>query len=315
MPSLNRRRVTSSTPALQNCNPTPNNNIFKVLWELKKRGNSPHTIKNVSKLLHLLDKHTDLDKPETVRGYLAQVDRRAGYKRNLTFAYNVYCLHYKIQWDKPIYYQNAKLPKIPQEKQIDMIKANSPEKLALAISISKDTGLRPVEAMRLRLRDVDITNQAIYPQTAKHGSARVLKIATETRQLLNLYLSKRDIANNDTIFGTWTSETYGKWFRHYRNKLAKKLNDATLKTIRLYDLRHFFATMLYHKTKDIMYVKQQLGHRKLETTMVYTQLIHFHDDNYTSAVANTVEKATKLIENGFEYVTEMEGLKLFRKRK
>ena len=296
--------------------PDPSNEkIFAVLWELKKRGNSPHTIKNVAKLLQLLDKHTDLDKPDTIRGYLANLDRRAGYKRNLAFAYNIYCLHYKLTWEKPKYYQNAKLPKIPQETKIDMIKANAPEKLALAISISKETGLRPVEAMRLRLRDIDITNKTIYPQTAKHGSARILKITTETQQLLTIYLTKRNIALNDKVFEAWTSDTYGKWFRHYRNKLAKKLNDQSFKTIRLYDLRHFFATKLYHQTKDILFVKQQLGHRKLQTTLIYTQLIHFHDDEYTSAVANTVEKATQLIDNGFEYVTEMDGLKLFRKRK
>jgi len=312
---MNKRRVTTSAPPIQTRNPTTNDKIFQVLWELKKRGNSPHTIRNVSKLLTLLDKHTDLDKPETVRGYLAQLDRRNGYKKNLAFAYNTYCHQHELTWNKPKYYQNAKLPKIPQENKIDMIRANASEKLALAISISKETGLRPVEAMRLRLRDIDIENRTIYPQTAKHGSARILKISSETTALLKQYLGKRCIALNDNIFGTWTSEAYGKYFRHYRNKTAKKLNDQTLKTIRLYDLRHFFATKLYHQTKDILYVKQQLGHRKLETTLVYTQLINFHDDEYTSAVANTVEKAAKLIESGFEYVTEMNELKLFRKRK
>jgi len=39
------------------------------------------------------------------------------------------------------------------------------------------------------------------------------------------------------------------------------------------------------------------------------------DDNYTCKVANNIEQATDFIENGFEYVTEMDGLKLFRKRK
>ena len=39
------------------------------------------------------------------------------------------------------------------------------------------------------------------------------------------------------------------------------------------------------------------------------------DDNYACKVAQNVEQATELIENGFEYVTEIDGLKLFRKRK
>ncbi len=39
------------------------------------------------------------------------------------------------------------------------------------------------------------------------------------------------------------------------------------------------------------------------------------DKEYTVKTAKTAEEARKLIENGFEYVTEMDGLKLFRKRK
>lgn len=138
----------------------------------------------------------------------------------------------------------------------------------------------------------------------------------KTLDVLNKYLASRDIAGNYLIFGTWNSDIYGKWFRHHRNKTAEKMKDPAIKGIRLYDLRHFFANMTYHKTRDILFTKQQMGHRKIETTLIYTQLLQFEkDDNYTCKIAQTVEQATDLIENGFEYVTEMDGLRLFRKRK
>jgi len=38
-------------------------------------------------------------------------------------------------------------------------------------------------------------------------------------------------------------------------------------------------------------------------------------DEYICEVARTVNEATKLIEAGFEYVCEIEGARLFRKRK
>ncbi len=38
-------------------------------------------------------------------------------------------------------------------------------------------------------------------------------------------------------------------------------------------------------------------------------------EEYTVKVASTVEEACKLLEVGFEYVTEFDGKKLFRKRK
>jgi hypothetical protein len=38
-------------------------------------------------------------------------------------------------------------------------------------------------------------------------------------------------------------------------------------------------------------------------------------DEYLVKTAATVEEVCKLLEVGFEYVTEVEGVKLFRKRK
>jgi len=247
---------------------------------------------------------------------VATLDRKDGYKRNLIMAYEHYVKLYGLTWTKPKYQENAKMPKIPLEAKIEAIMANASLKTATAIAISRDTGLRPVELMRITFRSVDLANGAIYPETAKHGSPRVLKLKNATLNMLNKYLANRNMAVNDKIFGTWNSDRYGERFRHYRNRTAEKLQDPSIKGIRLYDLRHYFATMTYHKTRDILFTKQQMGHRKIETTLIYTQLLQFDkDDNYTCKVAQNVEQATELIENGFEYVTEIDGLKLFRKRK
>jgi hypothetical protein len=41
----------------------------------------------------------------------------------------------------------------------------------------------------------------------------------------------------------------------------------------------------------------------------------FQKDEYHCSIAHNTDEAVDLIENGFEYVTEMDGVKLFRKRK
>jgi integrase len=203
-----------------------------------------------------------------------------------------------------------------EESQIKLIMANSFIKLRAAIAISKDTGMRPVELMRLTLRNIDLQQGVVYPETAKHGSPRALKLSNETLNILNKYIASWNVPFDAHLFGKWTSEQYSKYFRIYRNVTAEKMQDPSIKSIRLYDLRHYFATMTYHRTKDLLFTKQQMGHRKIETTLIYTQLLQFDkDDNYTCKVAQNIEQATDLIENGFEYVTEMDGLKLFRKRK
>lgn len=59
-----------------------------------------------------------------------------------------------------------------------------------------------------------------------------------------------------------------------------------------------------------------LGHKRLENTLVYTHLVSFDEsEGYTCRVAKNLNEASVLIEGGFEYVTEMDGVKLFRKRK
>jgi len=62
-------------------------------------------------------------------------------------------------------------------------------------------------------------------------------------------------------------------------------------------------------------VKKLLGHKKIENTMKYTQLIQFKDNEYDVATAQTVEEAKNLLSAGFEHVTEMHGIMLFRKPK
>jgi hypothetical protein len=73
--------------------------------------------------------------------------------------------------------------------------------------------------------------------------------------------------------------------------------------------------MEYHKTRDILHVMSLLGHRNIESTLVYTHLISFESDGFHSAVADTVEEARKLLEQGFEYVCPKDDIMLFRKRK
>jgi hypothetical protein len=44
-------------------------------------------------------------------------------------------------------------------------------------------------------------------------------------------------------------------------------------------------------------------------------MVQFKKEEYCSATATTIEDAQKLVEAGFEYVTEIDGVTLFRKRK
>jgi hypothetical protein len=84
-------------------------------------------------------------------------------------------------------------------------------------------------------------------------------------------------------------------------------------------LRHWKATTLYHQTKGILYVKNFLGHKRIENTLLYIQLAEVifkeQNDEFTVKVAKTPEEACSLAEVGFEKFDEFNGLHLHRKRK
>ncbi len=52
-----------------------------------------------------------------------------------------------------------------------------------------------------------------------------------------------------------------------------------------------------------MHIMKMFGHRNIQNTLLYTQLVSFESDEFHTTVAENVEKACKLIEAGFEYVT------------
>ena len=77
--------------------------------------------------------------------------------------------------------------------------------------------------------------------------------------------------------------------------------------------------MLYHETKDLIYVKEFLGHRKVETTLLYIQLAKAifkeTNDEFTVRVTKDPSEIQSLLEVGFQYICEKDGLLYFRKRK
>ena len=105
-------------------------------------------------------------------------------------------------------------------------------------------------------------------------------------------------------------------FERHRKRTAHKLGNPRLLRITFHTLRHWKATTEYHKTKDILHVMKLLGHKSIKNTLIYTQLVKFEEeDQFVCKVAKTPKEIRKLIENGFQYICEQEGLKFFRKRK
>ena len=93
------------------------------------------------------------------------------------------------------------------------------------------------------------------------------------------------------------------------------LGSPDLDRIQLKTFRHYKGTMEYHKTKDILHVMRTLGHKNIKNTLVYTHLIDFKAEEYTTKLTTDAEEASKLIEAGFEYVLTTPNLQMISKNR
>jgi len=287
--------------------------MFQVLWQMKKDGYSENTIEPIGRRLGNLAKHADLSNPDEVKEHIAKAEWSNGYKENLVNAYNHYAVFHGLSWKKPKYRRAFSIKKLPLESDIDLIISYTKTRNRAAFKLIKECGLRPIEVSNLTLKQTDLNSGRIYPETAKGGEARVLKLKSETLALLKQLVSTETFSLKEKVFPC--SKTLQKNWNKLRNKIAERLGKPELKQIRLYDLRHFYGTMLYQKTKDIVHVQRKMGHRSIKNTLIYIDLVDFKNEEYISKVAHKPEEIQELIESGFEYICQKGGLAFFRKRK
>jgi len=109
--------------------------------------------------------------------------------------------------------------------------------------------------------------------------------------------------------------TFRKNVMFHRKRIAHKLQNPRIERITFHTLRHLYGIMEYHKNKEIPCVEESLGHRSITSTLIYTHLVNFEGDEYHTATSKSLKEDEELLKAGFEYVTEREGVKIYKKRK
>jgi integrase len=222
----------------------------------------------------------------------------------------------QIRFEKPRYRRIDKIPFIPSQLEVDQLIAGVGKKMSTFLRLLSETGMRVGEAWNLKWTDIDCERAVVNVTPEKGSNARQLKISNQLIAIMNQLPRKQEpIFRNPSVDPIRSLKCHRKNFEKQRRRVADRLQNPRIQAISFKSLRHWKATTEYHKTRDILHVMTILGHKNIQNTLVYTHLIKFEGDEYVCKIAKTVDDAKVMVEDGFDYVTDIEGMKLFRKRK
>ena len=247
----------------------------KLVNELKIRGYSRKTIR--SYLFHV-EKYigSGLNPKEFL---LQMVDRQKSKStiRVAGFAVKFYLKHVENKADGSINAEINKIPNIKSEKKLpeilskkeieDMVLTTKNLKHRLIIQMIYAAGLRAGEVINIQWKDIDFGRNTIHIKLAKGAKDRVVMLSSRLKKGLLMLTKERD----GMIFKSSRDRKYSL------GSIEKIVKNAALKAgikkkITPHSLRHSFATHLLEKGTDIRYIKELLGHARVETTMIYTKV-------------------------------------------
>jgi len=287
--------------------------IVTFAFWMKKNGYAENTITRRVRILSMLVKRgANLFDPESVKATIAKQDSWNNKTKEISVeAYSCFLKMAGGSWDPPKFMKVEKTPFLPTLEEALSLILGCNRKLSTFLQLLYETGARSGEVWQLSWTDFNFEKGTVSISPEKGGKPRTLKIS----QKLIAMLKGLQSWNTEQKPFNGSLRHFARTFRRQRAKTAEKLKNPRLKKITFHTFRHLKATLLYHATKDLILVKETLGHRSIQSTMIYTQLINFEEDEYICKVARTLKEAAELIESGFEYVTDFENAKLFRKRK
>ena len=291
--------------------------ILQYGWWLKKDGKSDSTIESRVKLLQVLTRRgANLYDPESIKETIANQTWSNGRKNNAVDAYSSYLKMVGGKWQPPLYITVRKIPFIPKETEIDQLIAGCSKRMATFLQVLKETGARCGEIWPLKWEDIDFESKIVNITAEKNSNPRVTHLSNKLLEMLqNL---PRTYGDRIFSFPHMPVDHFGTALSHQRKLIAHKIGNPRLLKIHFHTFRYWKGTMIYHETKDMYYTMQRLGHKNIKNTLLYVQLeeaLFQGETNYISKVAKTEKEICNLIEAGFEYVTEFQETKIFRKRK
>jgi integrase len=285
--------------------------IINTLLDMRRRGLYDNTIHTTSQKLNQLSKNTDLMNPQEVLTFIANHKTKNSVKQKLVDCYANFCKTNGLTFEKPKFKYEETIPIIPTTESVNKIINATSKKYVTIFTILAEIGLEGEELHTLHKNNIDTEQGIISIEGHKGHLSGTYKLKTRTIEMLREYLAK-----NPQEYPFPDPKCMSDAWRTARNRLANNLKQPELKKIPMKNLRNYSGAQLYYKIPDPIAVMRHLRHKKLETTMHYIRgIVIDGEEEYTVKTATNIKEATELLETGFNYIQEIDGIRLYRKRK
>ena len=145
-----------------------------------------------------------------------------------------------------------------------------------ALALAYGTGLRANEVVSLRVTDIDSQRMTLRVEQGKGGKDRYAMISPVLLERLRVWWRVAR-AQGRMLDGGWLFPGMDPINPLTARQLNRAIHEAAdlakiNKRVSMHTLRHSFATHLLEQKVDIRVIQVMLGHKKLETTALYTQV-------------------------------------------